>query len=170
MENNKNEALEESVCKRCEDILSEDEAYQKLNSTILELKYDFKLTLTPKQIKEYNKIEKKNMESIISAAFAIYNMGVRKKAVISESSIKGLYAVYIIDRIMEIEKDELQINNDYIKQKNIEHTLIKQIQGLLLEEHRHLVQKLRDVVEYQCAIAEYVMYERGLREGEYYGQ
>lgn len=64
--------FEDHVCRRCEEILFYDEKYQKFSSDILDLEIEFKKSLSLDQIKEYNKMEKLNMESIAYAATCIY--------------------------------------------------------------------------------------------------
>lgn len=68
-----NKAFEEFVMKRCEEILTNDETYQKFNHTILDMESKFKKTLSQEQIKDYNKLEETVMASITYATAYIYN-------------------------------------------------------------------------------------------------
>jgi len=70
---NSSKVFGEFVSKRCEEILSQDEEYQKFNDAIFNTENEFKKSLSPDQIKDYNRMEELNMESIIYAAVCIYN-------------------------------------------------------------------------------------------------
>lgn len=73
MANVKYDSFQEYVSRRCEEILQEDEAYQKLNEAILNMESEFKKTLTMDQRRNYNKIEEAVISSITHAAISIYN-------------------------------------------------------------------------------------------------
>jgi hypothetical protein len=63
----------EFISERCEEIILQDEPYKKFNNEILILETEFKKTLSPEQIKEYNKMEEISMQSIAYAVQCTYN-------------------------------------------------------------------------------------------------
>lgn len=70
--NIRSNAFDEFITKRCEEIQLNDESYQELNNSILEMETEFKKTLTPDQIKAYNEIEELTMKSIAQLTITIY--------------------------------------------------------------------------------------------------
>jgi hypothetical protein len=65
-------AYSEYILKRCEEILSSDEKYNELCVKILYLESDFKRSLSPVQIEQYNRLEELVIESIVRATTCIY--------------------------------------------------------------------------------------------------
>ena len=50
-------AIDEYVLAKCEEILLSDPAIKRMNLSIIEAEVSFKKTLSPQQIKDYNKLE-----------------------------------------------------------------------------------------------------------------
>jgi hypothetical protein len=65
-------AYSEYVLKRCEEILSSDEKYNEICTKILYLESELKKSLSPVQIKHYNRLEELVIESIIHIAVCAY--------------------------------------------------------------------------------------------------
>jgi hypothetical protein len=67
--------INEAICKRCDEILLNDEAYRRSNDKIVSMESMFKSTLSPEQLAQYNEIEQEIMKASASREVLLYKKG-----------------------------------------------------------------------------------------------
>lgn len=71
---------DEFIARRCEEVLDGDPIYQGYNKEILTAEKEFKATLTPEQLKMYDKIEEIVIASIAHSNVLIYQAATNDKS------------------------------------------------------------------------------------------
>ena len=70
---------------------------------------------------------------------------------------------YIMDKVIEIEKDILYSDDKYVELMEKQNEFIKQINSYLPKEHKHLTIKLSDNIDHLYATISLIMYSNGIK-------
>ena len=70
---------------------------------------------------------------------------------------------YIMDKVIETEKNILYPNYKYAELMEKQNQLIKQINSFLPQKHKCLTVKLSDNIDYLCATISIIMYSSGIK-------
>jgi len=67
--------INEAICKRCDEILLNNEMYRIANDKIIRLEKKLKESFTPQQLKEYNEIEQEIIKASANREVLLYKQG-----------------------------------------------------------------------------------------------